>query len=264
MAGIVALVAPCCISVLLPTYAAAVAKERRRVLSLSLVYGAGVAAVLLPIGLGAAALAQTFRLFHQELYLAGGMLMLVFAALSLQGKSMGIPLPRKMLGRKRGGVFLLGVFSGAATSCCAPVLAGAMTLAVVSGTFFKSLFVVFAYIFGMMAPLVLAGYAYDKFRLDQHPLVRGRSVRVFGTNVHTTNLAAAALFALMGTLLLALGATGNAFFSPEAQAEIGVRLVAWSQRVFTALSWIPDAVWGIGIAVLFVFLLTEAYRKREE
>ena len=69
LAGMVALFAPCCITVLLPAYLASAFREKRKILKMTLVFFAGVAAILVPIGLGAAGLARLFQNFHTELYL---------------------------------------------------------------------------------------------------------------------------------------------------------------------------------------------------
>ena len=158
LAGIVALFAPCCITVLLPAYLASAFREKKHMVKMTFVFFSGIAVILAPIGLGAAWLAEIFRDFHKEMYLLGGVFMLALAALSIGGKGLTlIPMPKKIMPSTDmshvGSVFFLGILSGAATSCCAPVLAGAMTLAVLSGAFWKATVVTFAYGFGMTLPL---------------------------------------------------------------------------------------------------------------
>ena len=60
VAGMVALFAPCCISFLLPAYLGNVFKEKKKVLLMTLVYSAGIFVVMLPVVLGAKALASLF------------------------------------------------------------------------------------------------------------------------------------------------------------------------------------------------------------
>lgn len=65
--------------------------------------------------------------YHQPLYYAGGLLMLALALLSLSGKMLSLPSFLRAPDTRRGDAgsfFALGVFSGIASSCCAPVLAG--------------------------------------------------------------------------------------------------------------------------------------------
>ena len=280
LAGMVALFAPCCITVLLPAYLASAFREKRNVLKMTFVFFAGIAVVLLPIGLGAAWLADIFKDFHKELYLFGGLFMLLLAVFSVMGKGMSIiPTPkgfkaRSVDARHPKSVFLLGMFSGAATSCCAPVLAGAVTLAVLSGVFWKAVIVIFAYIFGMTFPLFIAAYYYDKFKLEQSRFIKGKILAIKmpaflakgeagkTLRVHSTNLLSAAVFLVMGAILLVLGLSGNAFWSPEAQAKVGNALNSWSQSALKTLMTVPNSVWGIIIIGLFSFFLYRAIKEK--
>ena len=270
LAGMVALFAPCCITVLLPAYLASAFREKRHILKMTFVFFSGIAVILIPIGLGAAWLAELFNDFHREMYIFGGFLMIVLAVFSVFGKGIAmIPMPNRTVPSMNAthpkSVFLLGMFSGAATSCCAPVLAGAVTLAVVSGAFWKAMIVVFAYVFGMTFPLFMAAYLYDWFKIENSKLIAGKILEIkFGTKtllVHSTNILAAAVFAAMGVTLLALAFSGNVFWAPSVQAGIGKFLNIWSQRVLEALSVIPDVAWGIIIIIIFFTLYLRGWKK---
>ncbi|MBI4114726.1 MAG: hypothetical protein HY445_02690 [Candidatus Niyogibacteria bacterium] len=270
LAGMVALFAPCCITVLLPAYLGSAFREKKNILKMTFVFFAGIAVVLVPIGLGAAWLARVFRDFHTEMYIFGALLMLVFAIAAFRGKGFSfIPMPKRVLPQVGGShsktVFLLGIFSGAATSCCAPVLAGAVTLAVLTGTFWKALVVTFAYVFGMTFPLFLAGYFYDRFKIENSRLIVGKvfSFRIGGRTlmVHSTNLIAGVVFLAVSGILFALVFSGNAFWAPSYQVRIGELLNAISGRVFEIASTVPDSIWSIIIIGIFLFLLFRAERK---
>lgn len=270
LAGMAALFAPCCITVLLPAYLASAFREKKKILKMTFVFFAGIALVLVPIGLGAAGLAQVFRNFHREMYIFGGVLMLVLAVLAILGKGIALmPMPKRITPKVDAGnfksVFTLGVFSGAATSCCAPVLAGAVTLAVISGAFWKALIVIFAYVFGMTFPLFIAAYLYDRFKIENSRFIKGRIFEMkFGPKkffVHSTNLLAAAIFLAMGIILFILAFSNNAFWSPSYQVKIGEALNKWSQNLFNILTNIPEIIWGIVIIGIFFFLLYRAKRR---
>lgn len=268
LAGMVALFAPCCITILLPTYIASAFREKKNILKMTLVFFGGISAILIPIGLGVAWLAKIFQNFHNELYIVGGSLMIVFAAMALFGKGISIIPMAKQSNPKIGGwksVFLLGLFSGAATSCCAPVLAGAVTLAVISGAFWKALIVTFAYVFGMVFPLFLAAYFYDRFKLEKSKLIQGKIWEIkIGEKTfffHSTNVFAAIIFLIVGAILLYLAFSGDAFWSPAFQVQIGNFLNRLSQDVFAVFSRIPDVVWGVVIIGIFGFLIYRAVKK---
>ncbi|MEK7652634.1 MAG: cytochrome c biogenesis CcdA family protein [Patescibacteria group bacterium] len=268
VAGMVALFAPCCVSILLPTYLAAVFREKTKVLKMTFIYFLGMAIILIPIGLGAAFITKFFQDIHIELYILGGLMMVAFGIMSFAGKGMAM-LP-KSLQPKAGGfskksVFMLGVFSGAATSCCAPVLAGALTLAVLSGTFVKAIIVVFAYVFGMTIPLFVIATFWDKFDIQNSRLVRGKLFKFkFGKKIfyiHSTNLIAGIIFSVIGLMLITLALSGNTFWAPSAQVSFGESLTRFSTKIVNALQIIPDYIWGVIIVAIFAFLLRFSFNN---
>lgn len=267
IAGMVALFAPCCITILLPAYLASAFREKKNILKMTLVFFSGIAVILVPIGLGAAGLAQIFRNFHREMYIFGGALMVVLAVLAVSGKGLAIiPMSKRITPKLNAGdsksVFVLGMFSGAATSCCAPVLAGAVTLAAISGAFWKALIVTFAYVFGMTFPLFITAYFYDKFKLEKSRIIRGKLLEIRAGSkvffVHSTNIFAGAVFLVMGILLFWLAFSGNAFWAPSFQVQVGNELNQWSQSVLNIVAVIPDIVWGAVILGLFLYLMYKA------
>lgn len=273
LGGMIALFAPCCITVLLPAYLASAFREKKNILRMTLIFFSGIAVVLIPIGLGAAWLANVFQNFHEEMYIAGGAFMILLAVLAFFGKGFGLPFAKKLKPRVSaahpGSVFFLGILSGAATSCCAPVLAGMVTLAVVSGAFSKALIVTFAYVFGMVFPLFLAAYFYDRWKIDQSRFVKGKifELDIAGKKlfVHSTNLIAAVIFLAIGGTMLILGFKGNAYYAPAMQAELGKGLTAFSNKAVEALSAVPDLVWGLviaGIFGLFAFRALKGVREK--
>ena len=61
-------------------------------------------------------------------------------------------------------VFTLGIFSGIATTCCAPVLAGVLALSVLPGSVFWGMMYTLSYVLGMVAPCFLSLYFWIKAR----------------------------------------------------------------------------------------------------
>ncbi len=154
VAGAIALFAPCCISIMLPAYFASSFQNRRVLTAMTFVFAAGIATVILPIALGAAALRHLLLTEHTAIYLAGGAVMLGLAAYTLLGGRISLPMPGRRAGARQGpfGVYTLGLFSGVASFCCAPVLAGVIALSGLSSSFAVALGLGGAYLFGMVAP----------------------------------------------------------------------------------------------------------------
>src|SRR3989304_5444921 len=72
LGGMIALAAPCCVTFLLPAYLASAFRARTALLAMTLVFALGVAAVLLPITLGVAALSRLVDQVTGEVFLIGG------------------------------------------------------------------------------------------------------------------------------------------------------------------------------------------------
>src|SRR5665811_2094434 len=111
--------------------------------------------------------AATISHQHAPLYYAGGTLMLALAALALSGKMWALPSFLRAPDTARGdsaSFFALGVFSGIASSCCAPVLAGVMTLSALSGSSIGGITLGLAYVLGMTFPLFMMALLWDRFR----------------------------------------------------------------------------------------------------
>ncbi|WP_216699782.1 redoxin domain-containing protein [Arthrobacter sp. H5] len=132
LGGMVVLLAPCCVSVMLPAFFATTFRRKTQILAMTLVFAAGVGTIILPIAFGAAALSRLLIDYHTPVFTIGGLAMMVMGGLILAGRK--IMLPMIVRGGSGGStirsVYALGAFSGAASACCAPVLAG---VAAVSG-----------------------------------------------------------------------------------------------------------------------------------
>src|SRR6266567_1432087 len=141
IAGAIALFAPCCISVMLPAYFASSFQNRRLLVAMTFLFAAGIATVILPIAMGASVLRQLLTNQHTAIYVTGGILMLALAGYVLLGGQIHLPMPGRRAGGKAGvvSVYTLGVFSGVASSCCAPVLAGVIALSSVASSILLAL-----------------------------------------------------------------------------------------------------------------------------
>lgn len=268
VAGMIALFAPCCISVMLPAYFASAFQNRRLLVAMTFVFAAGVATVILPIAMGANVLRQLFTTQHTTIYVVGGLLMLGLAAYLLLGGQIHLPMPGRRAGGKAGpvSVYTLGVFSGVASSCCAPVLAGVIALAGVASSFGLALGLGTAYVFGMVAPLFAISLLWERFDWRSSGLFRQRSLTWrFGPlrrTLTTTDLASGLLLAAMGGATLWIGLTSEAMPSPSGwQATVAVRLQHYGRVVTDALSWIPGWAAAAGLLSLAGLLAWRAVRQ---
>lgn len=214
VAGIVALFAPCCITFLLPAYLGNVFKEKEKVLLMTLIFAAGIFVVMMPAVLGVALLSKALFEYHNILYYLGGFVMLGVAAIAfLDIKLPMIQLPgRDTTKTDPLSIFILGIFSGITSACCAPVLIGILTLTFLSPNFFGALGIGGMYVLGMVTPLLIISLflqgKVSKFMLLRKPVMKfdflGKE-RI----VTLSNFIAGWIFLLTGILILVLNSFGK-------------------------------------------------------
>ena len=258
-AGAVALFAPCCIVFLAPAYLAAAVKNNRwRLLPLTFVFAAGLALVLVPITLGVSLVAGAIATYHVQLYWAGGVLMIALGLLALSGRMWSMPSVLRAPDTARGDsatFFSLGVFSGIASSCCAPVLAGVMTLSALSGSAAGGALLGMAYVFGMVIPLFVMALAWDAAGLGERRWGRARPLRwtLAGRTLHTNsvNVAVAAAFVIMGVAVISLaGATTMTGEATWFQRIAGEGTTRAAEKVLAWVAPVPEPLLGAGLLAL--------------
>ena len=257
VAGTIALFAPCCISVMLPAYFAGSFQNRRVLTAMTFVFAAGIATVILPIALGAAVLRQIFLEEHTTIYLIGGSTMIALGVYTLLGGRLKLPMPGR---RSSGGtgpwaVYSLGVFSGVASSCCAPVLAGVIALSGLASSFGVALGLGGAYVFGMVAPLFVIALLWERKDFSDSRLFRPRTVSLrlgrWQRTLTGTALASGVLLTLMGIGTVVIGLQGEAMpAASDWQAEAAVTLQRAGAAVTDALAFLP--IWLATTAVIAV------------
>ncbi|MFJ8814817.1 cytochrome c biogenesis CcdA family protein [Amycolatopsis thermoflava] len=268
LGGVVALLAPCCVSVMLPAYLATGFRHGGGVLAATLVFGAGVATVILPIGLGATALSRLLVTGHLWIFSVGGVLMILGGVAVLAGWKPNLPMPgaRAVKEGSFGSAYLLGAFSGAASACCAPVLAGVAVLSGAAASFPAALSIGAAYVAGMVGPLALVALLWDTRRERAARLLTDRAIRVrLGRRARQVTLGSAVgggLMIAMGVLAMVLAFTGPGMPSGGWQTELSAWLQHISSVTLGAVAWFPG--WALLLVLLlgFTLLLRRAVRTR--
>ena len=252
-AGMVAFFAPCCAGVMTPAYLAAIGGGRRlRVARLTAVYVAGVATVVLPITLGAAVLASYVSKWHPQLFALGGLMMLGVAVALWRGTMLPVEIPQPKLTGSTLSVFGLGLFSGAATACCAPVLAGAIALSATSGTIAGGLLLGVAYVAGMMAPLIPLALLWGKAQKKVHEPRLTLRLGTHAKRIGLMRLTGVVVFGGFGLLFISLALTGNSDTAPGFQAAMG----RWMRELSDFVDEVPNFV---SLPLLALVLASFAY-----
>jgi len=268
IAGVIALFAPCCVSVMLPAYFASSFQNRRLLVAMTFLFAAGIATIILPIALGASILRQLLTTQHTPIYVIGGLIMLALAVYLLFGGQIHLPMPGRRAGGRAGvlSVYSLGIFSGMASSCCAPVLAGVIALSSVVSSFWLALGLGTAYVFGMVAPLFLIALLWERFEPRVSRLLRPRSfawrLGPFRRTVSATGLASGVLLAFIGGSMVWIGLAYHSMPTLSSwQESLTVALQHGGQVITNALSWIPNWAGAVIFLVLLGLLAWYAFRQ---
>lgn len=275
IAGVAALFAPCCITVLLPAYFASIFRERYKVFLMTFIFFLGILMVFLPIGLGAAALGQFFSQYHNTIFGIGGIFLIALGLILLVGKHFSVPfqVSPSLKRHNAGSVFALGIFSGIATTCCAPVLAGVLTLAALPGSIAWGGIYALSYVFGMVAPLFLLSLAMDKTGITQKLSKTfqkqvGYSLGNKKVSITVSEAISGVTFLAMGTLIIYLALANKLFVHSEYQVSINIFLTKILNSVSNFIKAVPEYVWAIllvaAIALIIKLAINQLKKEQHE
>jgi cytochrome c-type biogenesis protein len=270
LGGAVALLAPCCVSVMLPAYFATGFGRRSGIAAATGVFAAGVATLIVPVGLGASAISAALPAHHLLIFSVGGTLMLAGGAAVLAGWKPMLPMPslRSPSGHGYGAAYGLGLFSGVASACCAPVLAGVVVLTGSTASFGAALAVSVTYVAGMVAPLAVLALVWEGRDWGSSRLLSGRRVRLgLGRLTREMPLGTAASGVVllgMGVLTLVTAVTGPSMSSSGWRESMTAWLQHASSVTARALPWLPG--WAVllvlaGLAAALAALAVRARRR---
>lgn len=230
--GMVALFAPCCITFLLPSYLANIFREKSRVVWMTLVFGLGIATVLVPVALGIRAVGLLFQNYHTQTYVIGGIFMILLGVMELTGRKITLPMLNITIDLNKRhdpwSIYLLGIFSGLTTSCCTPVLAGVLTVSFLSPSLLWAALAGLSYVFGMVVPLIILALLLEKVNWKKLSGVKRYSDKVAGV-----------LYVAVGIIISVLALTGRITMGTEQMLNLGfvsfLRSIPYGEYGFAAL-----------------------------
>lgn len=265
LAGVAALFAPCCITVLLPSYIGSVFRERRTVLVMTAVFALGLLTIFLPLGLGVAGFGQLVRKYHVFIFGAGSIFLFSLGVATLLGKRFSLPVHVNTNTKIRGAgsVYVLGLLSGVATLCCAPVLAGVLALSVLPGSLFWGTLYAVLYVLGMVVPLIIIAAAMDMSKATKKFWAFRRNVTyTLGTKEITLRIAdviSGVTFVLMSVVILALTLTNRLTSHSAFQTGVNVTVAKVTDAATKLLGSVPLPVF-LGLVFLLLAAIVIAIR----
>ena len=249
LGGTLTLLSPCS-ALLLPAFFAYAFAGTVRLLGRTLVFYLGLAAVLVPLGMGSAQ-ASTLVYGHQAaLTTAAGLVLIGFGLLQIAGGGFTIPGITRLQARIRGtsllSVLALGAVSGLAGFCAGPVLGAVLTVAAGTGQSARGAALLAVYAAGMAAPLFALAAAWDRLGISGRRWLRGRGIRLGPLRLHTIPVISGLIFTGLGLVFLRYHGTAGltGLLSPRS-------LDGWDNRL-------QDAVTAVGTHVPDVALIAAA------
>jgi cytochrome c biogenesis protein CcdA len=259
--GVLSLLSPCS-ALFLPAFFAYAFGSGGELVKKTGVFYLGLAATLVPLGMGISAVSALFYGHRSTLILASGALIIAFGIMQLLGRGFTIGPLARLRGRIRGdtvgAVFALGAVYGFAGFCSGPILGAVLTVAAASGEALRSAVLLATYAAGMAAPLFLMALFWDRLDLGSRRLLRGREISFGRLRLYTTNLVSGAMFILLGTLFIAYEGTSALSGLYESNGATDLAFAA-EQRVDDVARRVPGIV---PLAVLAAFLAALLLRKR--
>ena len=197
-----------------------------------------MATLIVPIGLGASALSAAVPSGHLLIFSIGGAAMLTGGIAVLPGGKPMLPMPslRSPSGHGYGAAYGLGLFSGIASACCAPVLTGVVVLTGSASSFGAALAVSVTYVAGMVAVLALVWEGRD---WGSSRLLHGRRVRQAGPGDAAGHRGLRGGADRHGIVTLVTAVTGPAMSSSGWRETMTAFLQHASSVTARALSWLP-------------------------
>ena len=267
LAGMAALFEPCCIGVLLPTYLSSIFKHKIKIFFMTFVFFLGILIVFLPLGLGFGALGTLLMQLHDIIFWLGG-LFLIFLSLSMWfGLHLQLPFhfTQKLENQSFSSVLVLGIFSGLAVTCCAPVLAGVLALSILPASVFWGGMYAFTYVLGMLTPLFLIALFLDKINFtDKFSFFqRGVTYKLGGKEISLTyaNVISASIFLVAGVLILILNMTGNLESESAMQIRLNILLKELVDSISSFLAIVPGFTFVLLFLLLFLVILRMALKQ---
>lgn len=268
LGGVLSLLSPCS-ALLLPAFFA-YAFQGGELLKRTGLFYLGLAATLVPLGMGISAVSGLFYGYRDVLIPAAGAMIIAFGVLQILGRGFTVgPLARMqggIQGDTVGGTFALGAVYGFAGFCSGPILGAVLTVAAASGQAIQGAGLLAVYAAGMAAPLFFIALLWDRFDLGKRRWLRGREVSIGTLRVHTTSLFSGIMFVLIGLAFIIYQGTSalEGFYDANGATELAFSAQQWVNELVGSISlfWILLTLIFLVAAFLLLRRLSRSRKKK--
>jgi cytochrome c biogenesis protein CcdA len=264
LGGVLTLVSPCS-ALLLPSFFAYAFDRPAALLGRTMIFYAGLAATLVPLGVGASFATRLFFDHRQTIVLVAGWALVGFGVLTMLGGGVAFRAAQRAQGRfagrtGSGAVFGLGAVYGFAGFCSGPILGAVLTVAAADGRPLHGGALLAVYALGMAGPLFLLAVGWERFDLGSRRWLRGRPLSLGRLQLHTTSLVSGALFVAIGVFFLRTDGTAGGVPGLPSSVDAEQAAQLWLRQVADV---VPDgavllAVGAVAAGVLLWRILRPA------
>jgi cytochrome c biogenesis protein CcdA len=268
LGGVLSLLSPCS-ALLLPAFFAYAFQSRRELVGKTVIFYLGLAATLVPLGMGISAVSALVYGHRGALISVCGLLIIAFGVLQLAGRGFTVGPLARLSGKVRGdsssaaATFALGAVYGFAGFCSGPILGAVLTVAAASGEALRGASLLAVYAAGMSAPLFLMAYFWDRLDLGHRRWLRGREISLGKFRLHTTNLLSGLMFITLGVIFIAYEGTStlSSFYESNGATDLAFATERWASDLARR---VPGTALFVAAAVLFAALLLRRFLRRGE
>jgi len=214
--GVLSVLSPCILPIL-PAFFAYTFKERRQITKMTFVFFLGMASVFTLMGITAGFIGRFLETYREQFTFFAGFLLILFGILIFFQKGINFLLPKPKMKQRNNilGTFFFGVFFTFGFSpCVGTILTAILFLAATINNYLYSGLLLFTYSLGIIFPLFIIAFFYDKYNLAENRFIKGKPVtfKLFNKEIytHTSSIIAGSLFILIGALFVAFRSTAFA------------------------------------------------------
>lgn len=202
--GILSFLAPCTLPVLPAYFAFATTPTRVGAIARTLSFGAGLAVVFIALGTLAGSLGALIAANKDAITRTVGALFLILGGIMLTGRELPGFQVRAEPKRTVAGAFLFGLlFAVSWSGCIGPIVGSALLLAAQTQTALQGGLLLAAYALGLLVPLLLISAFLDRLQGGRFlAILRGRTVTLFGRELHSTQLITGVMLLVVGIIFL--------------------------------------------------------------
>ena len=238
--GVLTLLSPCS-GLLLPAFFAYAFAGPARLLGRTAVFYAGLAGVLVPLGLGSSAASALIYGHQAAVTTTAGLLLIGFGIMQLTGGGFAVPGLARLRSKIRGdsvpAVLALGAVSGLAGFCAGPILGAVLTVAAASGQPLRGAALLAVNAAGMTPPLLVMAAAWDPHGIGRRRWLRGKGIRLGPLRLHTHSVLPGLIFTGLGVIFLRYQGTAGLTGLLATPGPDG-----WDNRLQTAVTTIQAHV----------------------